>query len=285
MATIPFPQPLPSDVYEVDLRVSGVTTPYAQVLAGGVRLGTAAGPTGTIFVPRYWYNRADYSGSLLATVVCAVAGLAGALSPGTTLYSSGGAVGVTEGAARVSEYGRFARELAQILGTAYQPANGTLAAADLTSLGGALATIRATSLRSIDQAFADAASDLLTELEIEFGLANRTDLSTADRRARLAAKVRAYIAGTAQNIDNAVSAYDSTAVVHENVPQAGAGSTRVPFQFGVTVSDGVYDSVIKNAAIVALIEQMKPAHTRGNLGTKKGFYTNEATSLTNRTLI
>lgn len=287
MSAVPFPQSMPSDVYEVDIVPSGAPNSVLDLgaLIPDRRVGTAAGPSGTIFLLKDRYVRFDGTGVGLATFVCATAGIAGNIAGGSTLYSSGGALGTTNGAARVSDYGRFARELAQILGTAYQPVNGSFIAADLTSLGGALAMIRATSLRSIDQAFVDAASDILTELEIEFGLANRTDLSTSDRRTRLAAKVRAYIAGTAQNIDNAVSAYDSTAAVYENVPQAGAGSTRVPFQFGVTISDGVYDSPTKLAAILALIEQMKPAHTKGNVGTKKGFYTNEATSLTNRTLL
>lgn len=287
MPAVPFAQPMPSDVYEVDLTPAGAPNSVLDLgpLIPDRRVGTAAGPTGTIFLLKDRYVRFDGTGVGLATFVCATAGIAGNIAGGSTIYSSAGALGTTSGAARVSDYGRFARELAQILGTAYQPVNGSFVAADLTSLGGALAMIRATSLLSIDQAFVDAASDLLTELEREYGLANRTDLSTADRRTRLAAKVRAYIAGTAQSVDNAVSAYDSTAVVWENTPQAGANSTRAPFQFGVTISDGVFDSPEKNAAIVAMLEQMKPAHTRGNLGTKKGFYTNEATSLTNRTLL
>lgn len=287
MTAIPFTQPMPSDVYEVDHVPSGVpnTVVDAVSVLAGYRVGTAAGPAGTIFLLKDRWVRFDGSGTATVTFVCATAGIAGNLAAGTTLYAPGGALGVTSGAARVSDFGRFARELAQILGTAYQPVNGSFIAADLTSLGGALAMIRATSLRSIDQAFVDAALDQLTELEREYGLSNRTDLSTADRRTRLAAKVRAYIAGTAQNVDNAASAYDAIAKVWENAPQAGANSVRAPFQFGVTMSDAVYDSPEKNAAIVALIEQMKPAHTRGNLGTKKGFYTNEATSLTNRTLL
>lgn len=281
MGANPFPQPAPSDIYEVDLLVQGTATPYSTYALSGTRYGTAAGPAGTIFVPSLWTGRRDHSGALLATLVCTVAGSAGALSAGTTLYTSAGAAGTTSGAARISDGGRFARELAQILGTAYQAVNGNLITADLTSLGGALALIRATSLRSLDQAFADAASDTLDDLEREFGLATRPDLPQTDRRTRLVAKVRAYIAATAQNIANAIRAYDSTATVHENVPDG----SRAPFQFGITLSDAIYDSVIKLAAIAALIEQMKPAHTKGNLGTKKGFYTNEATSLTNRTLI
>lgn len=283
MGSNPFGQPSPSDIYEVDIRPSGAPNSVLDLVASipDRRVGTAAGPTGTIFLLKDRYVRFDGTGAGLATFVCATAGSAGNLAPGSTLYSVGGALGTTSGAARVSDYGRFARELALILGTAYQAQNGSLVAADMTSLGGALAMIRATSLRAVDQAFVDSALDILTELERVYGLTNRTDLATADRRTRLTAKVRAYIAGTPQTIDSAVSAYDSTAAVYENTPDG----SRTPFQFGVTVKAAVYDSPEQKASIERLIEQMKPGHTKGNLGTKKGFYTNQADSLTNRTLI
>jgi len=86
---------------------------------------------------------------------------------------------------------RIARELARLRGPEISPSDGTLVAEDLRAQGGAAALARATIQRAIAQAHPSTATDLLPELEAEYGLPSGSALSTSARQLRLLAKYRA----------------------------------------------------------------------------------------------
>jgi uncharacterized protein YmfQ (DUF2313 family) len=197
-----------------------------------------------------------------------------------------------------SDAGEFARQLATILGTAYQPADGTVVAADLYALGQALADASAINTSSVAEAFADTASALLSELEVAYGLTPRHDATKADRRAALRAKIRAARAGTPQAILRAVTLFDVSAVVHENTAAAVATAAaaapttadallcrRHVFVWAVEIAAAVYADSAKRTAIRAIVQQMKPAHTRVNVCTQVGFYCDDPNSLVDRDVL
>lgn len=172
----------------------------------------------------------------------------------------------------VSAAGDLARQLATILGPAYQAPDGSNNAAELLALGGALAAARDQLRRALDQAFVDTATDLLPELEAEYGLAVQPELSTAARQARLLAKVRAARAGTPQGILNAARVDDPTATIGENTPTtaAAAGYPRGAYVWVLICATGVFDDPTRLARMQALVEQMKPAHTKGYVAQSAG---------------
>jgi hypothetical protein len=78
-----------------------------------------------------------------------------------------------------SEADRFARALALLRGPEISPADGTLVAEDLRVLGQLLADGRAAVLRAVAQGHPRTATDLLPDLEAEYGLPLGTLLPTA----------------------------------------------------------------------------------------------------------
>lgn len=87
-----------------------------------------------------------------------------------------------------TEADRFARSLALLRGPEVSAADGTLAAEDLRVLGQLLADGRASVLRAVAQAHPRTATDLLPDLEAEYGLPDGSLLPTSERQRRLAAK-------------------------------------------------------------------------------------------------
>lgn len=170
--------------------------------------------------------------------------------------------------------GKFARRLAKALGTAYQAADGTAVAQDLLVLGQALEDARATNQSALDQAFANSATDLLPELEQEYGLTVDPTLTDADRQIRLTAKIRALVSSTPQDMLLSVQTYDPTAVMYETLATEAAldGDPKLVYEFAIVISLSVFNDPRKNAEIKANIEIMKQAHTRCNLASGRGFF-------------
>lgn len=80
-----------------------------------------------------------------------------------------------------------ARRLAIWIGPSIRPADGTLVAKDLLALGAELALGHDTVLRAVAQAHPGTATDLLPELEEQYGLPDGTGLATSARQAIFAA--------------------------------------------------------------------------------------------------
>lgn len=202
---------------------------------------------------------------------------------------------VTQGLpTEASNAGEFARQLLEIIGPAYSGADGTNVGADFLALGGALDGAHKTLARALAQAFAGETTDLLADVEVEYGLPIRADLSTAQRQARLLAKLRAARGAQPQRILAAVAAIDATANLVENTPSTApheldtsthAGAARGVYQFGVLVAIATFADPSKLATVRAVVEQMKGAHTRGSIGTRRAFRCTDPLSLTNRDLL
>lgn len=191
-----------------------------------------------------------------------------------------------------SEAGDAARRLAQLLGPVVQPAEGTAIACELYALGQALADALGTSQRALDQAFADAATVMLPELERSVGLPVRPDLTDAERQARLVAKVRQARGAQPARISRAARALTgglaATAVVFESsvasIQSVGGPADRV-YLWALVIPASIYTQPQLLAAITALLEAMKPAHTKFNVGTRFGFRTDDPDSLTDRDVL
>jgi hypothetical protein len=166
-----------------------------------------------------------------------------------------------------TDAGYFARMLLRALGPAFQAAQTTITGALFLSLGDALTDIRDTLNRCINQAFATTATDMLSELETEYGLEQRPDLSDADRQARLTAKVRATRGGTDQRILAAVQVFDPAAsIVSVTCVEADAVGNIRKTNYFTLYAPTAWTDTTQRAAINQLIGQMKPAHTLGRGG-------------------
>jgi uncharacterized protein YmfQ (DUF2313 family) len=177
----------------------------------------------------------------------------------------------------------FAREIAHALGPAYQPADGTLAAAELRADGTGLALVYEDVETAIGQAFVNTATVMLAEWEQRLGLPTDLSLSDASRQAALTAKLRGIFGGTPQRILLAVRALAPEAVITENLATAvAAAEPRNVFLFAVTISAAHWADDRIRASLRAAIEQMKPAHTAANVVTKVGFLFDDADSLFDR---
>lgn len=173
----------------------------------------------------------------------------------------------------------LARQLGTVLGTAVRWASGTYAGAFLLALGDALSAVHTTIMGAGDEAFAGSALNLLNELETEYGLPINTTLTTDERRGRLVAKIRAARAGTPVSIKQAISAIDSTVNIFE-VTSTAAQATQDPrlaYLFTVFIANATFDDAVKHASVKQIVEQMKPAHTRGDLATGIPFTLGDST--------
>lgn len=184
--------------------------------------------------------------------------------------------------------GEIARQLAQILGPAYQPADGTVIAAELLAYGDAIAIVLANTLQSINEAFANLSIHLLGEYEVEYGLPVRPDLSNAVRQARIVAKIQAIRRASPNGITTAVRSVVGSlgsVIIYENATSNAdfASYPRGVFQFGVTIGTSAWNNYDVRVQAQQIVNQMKPAHTRGDVGASKGFIL--GTSLLGRDLL
>jgi uncharacterized protein YmfQ (DUF2313 family) len=186
-----------------------------------------------------------------------------------------------------SDAGDFARQLAQLLGPAYQASDSSLVEADFLAMGKALADARSTNLRALDEAFVSSATEMLAELETIYGLAVRPDLTVQERRDLLVAKVRAARDGTPQGILRSVRKIDPTATIFENSCDeiVGSGDPNNVFYWALRIAASVWANDTKRAEITRIVQQMKPAHTRGNVAVSVGFLTDDPNSLTDRDVL
>lgn len=158
--------------------------------------------------------------------------------------------------------GRFARELALLLG----PAHGNAPASsnrldDLMALGYALAYAWQRQRDALSEVHPATASELLAELEAEYGLPVDESIDGDTRRAMLAAKVRARSEGTPDAITSSAQAILTTAsVVEISARDVAATDPNAVWLFAVKLGDSWDDEALR-ARILAIAEQQKPAYT------------------------
>lgn len=185
-----------------------------------------------------------------------------------------------------TDAGRVARRLARLIGTSRDFTDATVEGSNALAFGQALDTAADAMALAIAQGFAGEATVLLSELEAEYGHGDGSGLSTADRQARLLAKVRAGRAGTPQEIKRALASLDPSVTVLENIWSTVSGTDpSAVYRFGVLVAVATYADPNLLARIRAIIEQMKPGHTQGVVGTASKFKTDDPDSLTDRDLL
>lgn len=178
----------------------------------------------------------------------------------------------------------FAREIAILRGPEVSPADGSVVAEDFRALGNALGNARSTVLRAVAQAHPGQASDLLGELEAQYGLANGADLYITTRQARLLAKIRARREGTEDAILATVRTFAPTATLEGVTWQEAVFYKRGTHRFAVVVPVAIFDSPTL-PLIRASIEQQKPAHTEGRATTRVGFRCDDPLSRCDDTLL
>lgn len=162
----------------------------------------------------------------------------------------------------------IARQMLRAVGSGWQAPQGSLNAADALALGASLDDARRELLACLSEAYADTVTEMLDEWERVYGLPVVSGLSTAGRRARLVAYVRANIAGTPQSIESAVEALGAAPCTVNEGPPNGA----YVFLFAVIVPTGTVQNAEKNAAVRAVVNRMKPAHTDFTVANAADFY-------------
>lgn len=283
-------QSLPRDVYELALPVQG--TANASVDLTGWSVGTTSdgvGPSGVVFVPLHQSVTLDGTGAGTVRLVARRIGIVGKVAAAYAYTLAALPTGITSvgtaPATTVSEAGYYARCYLDALGTAYNAPDDSNNAADALAIGVALMLAHETNADVPDEAFVDTATELLAEWETDLGSGVRTDLSHADRRARLVSKMRAALAGTPQNIARAVQAIAPEATILENsATDVAATDPRGVFRLACIVSSATFADATKLAQIRALLEQMKPVHAQAVVGTRTGFRFDDPLSLFDRDL-
>ncbi len=187
----------------------------------------------------------------------------------------------------ISTAGSFARQLAKILGPAYTPKDGTAAGADALAWGDALAEIKATQDTSIDQAFADTATDLLSELELQRGIPVSVVLVDSERQVNLTAAVRANFSGSPNDILAAVRTISPTALLYENLAvDVQATDPKAVFRFSIVIPEADWGKTVadnyKRNLIRDTVRRMKPGHTDFTIATRVGFRFDDPLSLFDR---
>lgn len=184
--------------------------------------------------------------------------------------------------------GELARQLLRLVGPAYPAPNESLNAADALALGGALAAALTTTEGSLDEAFPNTATYLLSEWEAMLGLpVSAGRLTTAERRAALLARWRTRFAGTPDAMVAALTPINGTPPpLRETVANESTENPPRVFAFTFKVGADPNDPAAI-APFIATVGVMKPAHTMAqftNLRTD-GFFCNDPLSLTNNTVL
>lgn len=178
-----------------------------------------------------------------------------------------------------------ARRLALWIGPSLQPSPGTLAEADLLAVGTELAASHDTVLRAVAQAHPGSATDLLDELEEQYGLPPGGDLATATRQQRLLAKMRALRAGTENAILATVRTLAPTAT-YVGVDWFDVTSQPLAVhRFAFVIPVAKWNDAGTRTSLRGAVEQQKPAHTEGLVTTQVGFFCDDPNSLTDRDLL
>lgn len=170
-----------------------------------------------------------------------------------------------------TEADRYARSLATLIGPSITAADGTLVAEDLRELGAALGDSRAVIARAIDQAHASTTTDLLPDLEGEYGLPYGEGLPTETRQQRLLAKRRSRGDATLGGISRAVVtlAPDAEVVANSAVLVEGTDPEAV-FRLHVALGDDWGDD-----ALVTMLDAMLATQASGpvtwTIGRNVGF--------------
>lgn len=178
-----------------------------------------------------------------------------------------------------------ARRLALLIGPSIQPADGTLVAADLLALGGLLAYGHDRIAAAVAEAHPGTATELLDDLEEQYGLPNGADLTTAARRIRLLAKVRARREGTENALLATVRTLATTATIQGVSWSATTAFPRGTFRFAVVVPVATFDDSALRQQIVEAAEQQKPSHTEARVTTRVGFRCDDPESRCDDTLL
>lgn len=180
----------------------------------------------------------------------------------------------------------FARELLSLLG--FTAADGSLLAEDARVLGQALGD----AWEALDDAgrenFVTLATQLLSEWESRTGAPISPGSSDADRQNALTAKRRATGGNTRGRTLAAAKVFDASAsiITTTAVLAAAMFDARGVFEWAVAVDAATYN--LWKAPLQAILDQLKPSHTKCNLGTLGDggyFRTDDADSLTDQTLL
>jgi hypothetical protein len=166
---------------------------------------------------------------------------------------------------------KIARELARLRGPEIGPADGTLVAEDLRAQGGGQAIARATIRRAIAQAHPSTATDLLPELEAEYGIPNGAALPTSERQRLLLAKYRARGDGSllalATTVLTLIAEADLVTIAAADVADTDPEAV---FNLVVLVSLATMNDAGLRARIDALLAQQAAGHVRWTFGRGDG---------------
>ncbi len=180
----------------------------------------------------------------------------------------------------------IARRILRNGGTSLNAPDTSKNAAEFLSVGDAVASVYDDSRTATDQAIVDTATVMLPEIEASYSLTVRSDLSNAERQKRLLSKVRAARAGTPQDLKTAMSPYGPVLGVYENTAAAVASTNPAGvYIFAVLVTVAEFNDPNALIQLRAIIEQMKPAMTKGSITTRVGFRCDDPASLLDRDVL
>lgn len=181
---------------------------------------------------------------------------------------------------------RFARELSILLGPAHGHApTGSNTLDDLTVLGYGLAYAWQRQRDSVAEAHPATASELLAELEAEYGLPVDLSIDVDTRRATLLAKLRARFEATPDAI-TATAAPVALITLVENAQLAVDHTWPAAVWVFAVAMGSAWASETKRARVNALVQQQKQAHTVAVLTPDAdGFLCDDEGSLTDRDVL
>lgn len=194
----------------------------------------------------------------------------------------------TEDSAR----GEIARQLVQLRGPSISAGDGTVAAARLLGIGGALADAQTTIDTAIAQAFASTATDTLPVWEDVLDIPVDDTLSDADRQLRLTTILRTLLGGRPDALLLIARAFDPIASIVEitATDAIALAYPRTVYSFAIAVAPATLRNRVAAVTLADAVSRAKPSHTKGtvgayNAGNVLAFLTDDPNSLTDFTLL
>ena len=141
---------------------------------------------------------------------------------------------------------------------------------------------------AVAEAHPRTASELVAELEGEFGIVPESWSTLAERRAALTAKARARFEGTPDALTLSAHAFSSTAVIREILANRVAHTDpRAAFRIVVVIPESDYAELDRmgftRARLYRVLRQQVPAYVHVSITTRlSGFLCDDPDSVTNR---
>lgn len=173
----------------------------------------------------------------------------------------------------------FARSLLRLVGTGYQAAPGSMVEGDFLTYGEALARSQETVARAIAQGHMRTATDILSELEAEYGLPDGSAFAVEERQRNLLLKYRARSWPAPTAVLNTVRVLAAEALLTTNTSdQVDGTDSSAVFRFALLMSQTHLDDALLMEMLEASLAAQVSADEMWSIGRHMSFRCDDSNS-------